>query len=224
MRVFVRKNCLDQESKITTITYQDINLDLILCKFEQGSSLVPFYQLTDYSVNILILTRQMATVCFSIIVLIFCFQKNYGLLLPNVAGSQCTLSSTETDCLLKTINELRDRISVLESKQGKNVIINYSNITSFFRFVKKRAIYRLGIISLAHAPVQVTDFPVVNVHVDESSSARIWQHKLCTTLSANVNINYRLPILPYLYSQTYQNRNNSWKPECVLSFNMGWRI
>jgi hypothetical protein len=23
---------------------------------------------------------------------------------------------------------------------------------------------------------------------------------------------------------TYQNRNNSRKPECVLSFNMGWRI
>jgi hypothetical protein len=38
---------------------------------------------------------------------------------------------------------------------------------------KKRAIYRLGIISLAHAPVHVTDFPVVNVHVDELSSAQI---------------------------------------------------
>jgi hypothetical protein len=52
----------------------------------------------------------------------------------------------------------------------------------------KRAIYRLGIISLAHAPVHVTDFPVVNVYVDELSSAGIWQHKLCATLSANVNI------------------------------------
>jgi hypothetical protein len=31
-----------------------------------------------------------------------------------------------------------------------------------------------GIISLAHAPVLVTDFSVVNVHVDELSSARIW--------------------------------------------------
>jgi hypothetical protein len=31
-------------------------------------------------------------------------------------------------------------------------------------------------------------------------------------------------ILPYLYSKTYQNRNKSWKPECVLSFNMNWRI
>ena len=66
-------------------------------------------------------------------------------------------------------------------------------MTSFFRFVNKRAIYRLGIISLAYAPVHVTDFLVVNVHVDELSSARVWQH----TLSANVNINYRLPIKVY---------------------------
>ena len=70
-------------------------------------------------------------------------------------------------------------------------------MTSFFRFVNKRAICRLGIISLAHAPVHVTDFPVVNVHVDELSSAWIWQNKLCETLSANVNINYRLPIKVY---------------------------
>ena len=61
-------------------------------------------------------------------------------------------------------------------------------MTSFFRFVNKRAIHRLGIISLAHAPVHVTDFPIVNVHVDELSSARIWQHKLCAILFANVNI------------------------------------
>ena len=40
-------------------------------------------------------------------------------------------------------------------------------------------------------------FLVVNVHVDELSSARIWQHKLCATLAANVNINYRLPIKIY---------------------------
>ena len=32
----------------------------------------------------------------------------------------------------------------------------YSNMTSFFRFVSNRTIYRLGIISLAHAPVHVT--------------------------------------------------------------------
>jgi hypothetical protein len=76
----------------------------------------------------------------------------------------------------------------------KLALNTYSNITSFFRFVNKRAIYRLGIISLAHAPVHVTDFPVVKVHVDELSSARIWQHKLYATLFANVNIDYRLSI------------------------------
>ena len=99
-------------------------------------------------------------------------------------------------------------------------------MTSFFRFVNTRASYRLGIISLAHAPMHLTDFPVVNVHVDELSSVRIWQHKLCATLSANVHINYCLPIKVYYRSCTlrHQNRNKSWKPECVLSFKMGWRI
>ena len=43
----------------------------------------------------------------------------------------------------------------------------------------------------------VTDFPVVKVHVDYLSSAQIWQHKFSATLSANVNINYRLPIKVY---------------------------
>jgi hypothetical protein len=83
-------------------------------------------------------------------------------------------------------------------------IVN-SNMPSFFRFVKKWAIYRLGIISLAHAPVHVTDFPVVNVHVDELSSARIWQHNLCATLATNVNINYRLPIKIYYRICTLRN-------------------
>jgi hypothetical protein len=68
---------------------------------------------------------------------------------------------------------------------------------SFFRLVNKRAIYRLAIISLTHAPVHVTDFPVVDVHVDESSSARIWQHIFCATLSASANIDYRLPVKVY---------------------------
>jgi hypothetical protein len=45
--------------------------------------------------------------------------------------------------------------------------------------------------------VYVTDYPVIKVHVDELMSARIGQHKLCATLSANVDINYRLPIKIY---------------------------
>ena len=75
-------------------------------------------------------------------------------------------------------------------------------MTSFFLFVNKRSIYRFGIISLAHAPVHVIDFPVVNVHVDELLSSRIWQHKLRATLSADVAINYRLPIKVYYRSCT----------------------
>jgi hypothetical protein len=45
--------------------------------------------------------------------------------------------------------------------------------------------------------------------------------------SVNVDINNRLPIKIYYRIctlKTYQNRNNSWKTECVLSFNVGWRI
>ena len=65
-----------------------------------------------------------------------------------------------------------------------------------FALLTNERFFRFG-ISLAHEPVHATDFSVVNVHVDELSSARIWQHKLCATLSANVNINYRLLIKVY---------------------------
>jgi hypothetical protein len=88
-------------------------------------------------------------------------------------------------------------LRVLQKIQSNQILTLNSNMTSFFRFVNKRAINRLGIISLAHAPVHVTDFPIVNVHVDELSSARIWQHKLCATFSTNVNINCHLPIKVY---------------------------
>jgi hypothetical protein len=51
-----------------------------------------------------------------------------------------------------------------------------------------------------HAPVHVTDFPIVNVHVDELSSARIWQHKFVCDINIAKewrhvrirNINYNL--------------------------------
>ena len=95
-------------------------------------------------------------------------------------------------------------ILVSVSFQSISVILNF-NMTSFFRFVNKWAIYRLGIISLAHAPVHVTDFPVVNVHVDELSCTRIWQHKLCVTYSTNVNINNRLPIKVYYHICTLRH-------------------
>jgi hypothetical protein len=59
-------------------------------------------------------------------------------------------------------------------------------------------------------PVHVTDFPIVNVPVDELSSARIWQDKLCASLSANVNINYRLPIKVQL-TLVISNSMGLWK-------------
>ena len=78
--------------------------------------------------------------------------------------------------------------------------------------------------------VHVTDFSVVKVHVDELSSARISttiQHKFCATLSANVYINYRLPIKVYYRICTVRHIRieiNHGSQKCVLSFNMGWRI
>ena len=45
------------------------------------------------------------------------------------------------------------------------LILSYnSNITSFFRFANKRASYPFGIISLAHAPVNVNDFSIGSIH------------------------------------------------------------
>ena len=70
-----------------------------------------------------------------------------------------------------------------------------------------------GIISFAHAPVNVTDFSIGSINC-----VRYFRKRKYKLPSSNQSI------LPYMYSQTYQNRNKSWKPECVLSFNMDWRI
>ena len=93
--------------------------------------------------------------------------------------------------------------------QGDNT---NSNITSFFRFVDKRTIYRW--------------YNLVHTCAGECEWLFHWQHKWCVTLSANVNINYRPPIKVYyrICNLRHQNRNKSWKHECVLSINMGWRI
>ena len=93
-------------------------------------------------------------------------------------------------------------------------IKSYSNMTSFFRFVNKRVSYPFGIISLAHAPVNVTDFSIGSIN----RVRHFFRKRKYKLPSSNQSI------LPYLYSQTNQNRNKSWKPECVLSFNMGWQI
>jgi hypothetical protein len=43
-------------------------------------------------------------------------------------------------------------------------VIYISNMTSFLRFINKRASYQFGIISLAHAPVNVTDISIGSMH------------------------------------------------------------
>jgi hypothetical protein len=67
-------------------------------------------------------------------------------------------------------------------QQKKNL---YFNMTSLFRFVDKRAIYWW--------------YNLIRTCVGEYDWLFHWQHKLCTTFSTNVNINYRLPIKVYYH-------------------------
>jgi hypothetical protein len=52
-----------------------------------------------------------------------------------------------------------------------NRFIFYSNMTSFFRFAR-RASYSFGIISLAHAPVNVTDFSIGSINCNPNNADR----------------------------------------------------
>ena len=56
-------------------------------------------------------------------------------------------------------------------------------MTSFFRFVDKRAIYRW--------------YNLIRTCTRECDRLFHWQHKLCVTFPANVDINYRFPIKVY---------------------------
>ena len=51
-------------------------------------------------------------------------------------------------------------------------VASYSNITSLFRFVNKRASYPFGIISLAHAPVKVTGFSIGSINCNPNNADR----------------------------------------------------
>ena len=67
----------------------------------------------------------------------------------------------------------------------KHIYKKYSNMTSFFGFVDKRAIYQW--------------YNLIRTCASECDWLFHWQHKLCATFSANVNINYRLPIKVYYH-------------------------
>jgi hypothetical protein len=93
------------------------------------------------------------------------------------------------------------------------MVITQILTTFFFRFVDKRAIYRW--------------YNLVHTCAGECDWLFHWQHKWCVTLSTNVNINYRLPIKVYYRICNLRHIRieiKTWKHECVLSFNMGWRI
>ena len=59
---------------------------------------------------------------------------------------------------------MNDRNVTPSNGEKPSLIIQYSNMTSFFRFVNKRASYPFGIISLTHAPVNVTDFSIGSIN------------------------------------------------------------
>jgi hypothetical protein len=46
------------------------------------------------------------------------------------------------------------------------------------------------------------DFPVVKAHVGELSSTRIWQHEMCATFPASVNL-YKLPSFSSKYTSIF---------------------
>ena len=101
----------------------------------------------------------------------------------------------------------------------KIVVKQHYNMTSFFRFVKKRAIYRLGIISLTHALVHVTDFLVWS-----NLAASI----VCDIFHKRKNINYRLPIKVYYRICTLRHIrikiiHGSQNVLRVLTWVGGWR-
>ena len=83
-------------------------------------------------------------------------------------------------------------------------------MTSFFRFVNKRASYPFGIFSLAHAPVNVTDFPCqhklyINCNPNNADRGRSIIRGTYIVCDIFRKRKYKLPssnqsILPYLYS------------------------
>jgi hypothetical protein len=80
-------------------------------------------------------------------------------------------------------------------------------MTSFFRFVNKQVSYPFGIISLAHAPMNVTDFSIGSINCDPNNADRGHSIIRVTYIVCDIfrKRKYKLPssnqsILPYLYS------------------------
>jgi hypothetical protein len=129
---------------------------------------------------------------------------------------QCFIFTYNKSCIFHMFRVLNFS-SPLQNGQTVDEFMSYSNMTSFFRFVDKQANYRW--------------YNLIRTCAGECDWLFHWQHKLCATFSGNVNINYRLPIKVYYHICTLtlrhiriETNHGSQKLECVLSFNMGWRI
>ena len=94
----------------------------------------------------------------------------------NSCSLECFIARTQMHFVLQNMGDLF---------MGQHCVlfVSDSNMTSFFRFVDNRAIYRWH--NLIHTCIGECDWLF---H---------WQHKLCATFSANVNINYRFLIKVY---------------------------
>jgi hypothetical protein len=70
--------------------------------------------------------------------------------------------------LVLTLHPVQHLMGEMESN------MEYSNFTSFFRFVNKRASYPFGIISLVYAPMNVTDFSIGSINCMRFNSCEIF--------------------------------------------------
>jgi hypothetical protein len=58
------------------------------------------------------------------------------------------------------------------SRKSLTNFIKYFNMTSFCLFVSKRASYPFGIISLAHAPVNMANFAIGSINCNPNNADR----------------------------------------------------
>ena len=115
---------------------------------------------------------------FDIIKLFFCSMTNF---LISKASWGIFLHLTLETCL---DTKLPSTINwYYRTENSRSDVVSYSNMTSFFRFVDKHAIYRW--------------YNLIRTCSGECDWLFHWQHKLCATFSAKVNIHYRLPIKVY---------------------------
>ena len=60
---------------------------------------------------------------------------------------------------------------------------------TFFRFVNKRASYPFGIISFAHAPVNVTDFSIGSINCVRHFPIKVY-YRICTLRHIRIEIDH----------------------------------